>query len=143
LRQFVRLMLRKRVVLALVASATVFGAVFAFAASLNVASANLSAGNQSVISCDSDGVSTTYTTTYDSSIPGYKVSGVTVTGIASGCDGKTVAITLTGSGNSSLASASKSFSSAGANTQVVFSSGDLSAQPSAALVTGVNAVISG
>jgi hypothetical protein len=141
--RFLEAMLRKRVVLALVAGGMVFAAVFAFAAALNITAGNLQAGNQTVGSCDADGISTTYSTTYDSSIPGYKFNGVTVSGIAAGCDGKTVSVTLTGSSNSSLASGSKSFSSAGSNTQVVFASVDLSAQPSAASVTGISAVISG
>jgi hypothetical protein len=86
---------RRRLVIVLVAATAVFGAVFAFAASLGVSSASLGAGDAVVSSCDTNGVSASYSTTYSS---GYKVSAITVSGIAAACDGKTVSATLTGTG---------------------------------------------
>src|SRR5215210_8094722 len=130
---------RNRVAVAVVAGVVAFGAVYGFAAALDVNAGNLQAGNQSVGSCD-NGVTTSYGTTYDASLPGYKVSSVTVSGIDVACNGKTLLIVLTGAGSSSLASATRSSI---ASPSVTFTSADLSAQPSAALVSGVSAVISG
>jgi len=94
---------QKKTLFALLLALTVFGAVYGFAATLNVGTNQLSAGNATVASCQASGTPTgTYTVAYDSSIGGYKVSGVTVTGIDAGCATKTVSVTLTGSAGSNL-----------------------------------------
>jgi hypothetical protein len=134
-----------RTVLALVAGLTVFGAVFAFAATLNVGTTALSAGNATVSSCDSDGVNATYTLAYDSAIPGYKVAGVTVNGINAACAGKSVTVNLTDASNASLAGATKTFSSGTTLSFTTGAGGDLApATPiQASSVANVNAVING
>lgn len=132
----------KRTLVAVVLALTLFGAVYGFAATLNVGADQLSAGNATVGSCQASGTPTgTYTIAYDSSVPGYKVSGVTVTGMDPACNGKTVAVALTGAANVSLASGSAIYNSAGANTQVNVSS--LVGTPSASSVIGVSVAVNG
>ncbi len=132
----------KRTLFAAVLALTIFGAVYGFAATLNVNANALSAGNAAVASCQQSGTPTgTYTLAYDSTLHSYKVTGVTVTGMDAGCNGKTVMVTLTGSGNSNLATGSATYNSAGANTQVAVSS--LSATPDSTLVNGVSIAING
>jgi hypothetical protein len=95
---------RKRTVIALIVGLTVFATVFAVAASLNVTASTLGAGTGTVASCDTDGVATTFDTSYSASAAGYKVTTVHVTGIATpGCDGKTMKVTLVGAADASLA----------------------------------------
>lgn len=133
---------KRRMVFASVLALTIFGAVFGFAATLNIGTDSLSAGNVTVASCQASGTPTgTYTVAYDSTVPGYKVGSVTVTGMDPGCNGKTVSVTLTGAASAPLASGSATYSSAGSNTTVVIPS--LSANPAAAAVTGVSVAVNG
>jgi len=133
---------RRRSLIAVAAALTIFGAVYGFAATLNIGANSLSAGNATVASCQASGTPTgTYTIAYDPAVPGYKVSGVTVTGLDPACDGKTVAVTLTGTGNASLASGSAVYSAAGSNTQVNVSS--LVGTPTASSVLGVSVAVNG
>jgi hypothetical protein len=98
---------RKKTLFALVLALTIFGAVYGFAATLNVGTNQLSAGNATVASCQASGTPTgTYTVAYDSTITSYEVSGVTVTGIDAGCAGKTVSVTLTGAAGVNLGTVS-------------------------------------
>ena len=133
---------RKRTLGPAVLVLTVFAAVYGFAATLNVGANQLSAGNAAVASCQASGTPTgTYSVAYDPTVPGYKVSGVTVTGMDPACNGKTVSVTLTGAANSSLASGSAVYSSAGSNTLVNVSS--LVGTPSASSVIGVSVAVNG
>ncbi|HLY93731.1 MAG TPA: hypothetical protein VKP14_02700 [Gaiellaceae bacterium] len=133
---------KKRTLFALVLALTIFGAVYGFAATLNVGANALSAGNAAVASCQASGTPTgTYTLAYDSTLNSYKVTGVTVTGMDANCNGKTVMVTLTGASNASLATGSATYSSAGSSTQVAVSS--LSATPDAKSVSGVSIAING
>jgi fibronectin-binding autotransporter adhesin len=94
---------RKKTLFALVLALTIFGAVYGFAATLNVGTNQLSAGNATVASCQASGTPTgTYSVAYDSSISGYKVSGVTVTGLDTNCASKSISVTLTGSSGTGL-----------------------------------------
>ena len=94
---------RKKTLFALVLALTIFGAVYGFAATLNVGTNQLSAGNATVASCQASGTPTgTYTVAYDSSISGYKVSGVTVTGLDAGCASKAISVTLSGTSGTGL-----------------------------------------
>jgi hypothetical protein len=98
---------QKKTLFALVLALTIFGAVYGFAATLNVGTNQLSAGNATVASCQASGTPTgTYSVAYDSSLSGYSVAGVTVTGIDVNCNGKTLSATLTGTGGTSLGSLS-------------------------------------
>lgn len=142
MKKVLKTLAKRRMLFASLLALTIFGAVYGFAATLNVSTNTLSAGNASVASCQASGTPTgTYTVAYDSAVPGYKVSGVTVTGMDPGCNGKTVSVTLTGAASASLANGTATYSSAGSNTTVVIPS--LSANPSAALVTGVSVAVNG
>jgi hypothetical protein len=133
-------LVQRKTLFALVLALTIFGAVYGFAATLNVGTTELSAGNATVASCQASGTPTgTYAVAYDSSIASYKVSSVTVTGIDSGCASKTVLVTLTGTGNSSLGNASTTIPVGGGS--VTLSS--LSATVDAKNVTGVQVAING
>jgi len=102
---------KKKTLFALMLALTIFGAVYGFAATLNVGTNQLSAGNASVASCQASGTPTgTYAVSYDSTLSGYAVSTVTVTGIDVGCNGKTLSATLTGTGGTSLGAASGTIS---------------------------------
>src|ERR1035437_4862140 len=92
---------KKRILLTAVLTLAVFGAVYGFAATLNVGSSALSAGNASVASCQQSGTPTgTYTTAYDSAVPGFKVATVVVTGLdTANCNGKSISVTVTGASN--------------------------------------------
>ncbi|HXY81142.1 MAG TPA: hypothetical protein VEH55_07205 [Gaiellaceae bacterium] len=130
---------KRRTVFALLLALTIFGAVYGFAATLNVGTNALSAGNATVASCQQTGTPTgTYTTTYNSTIPGYQVASVVVTGLDdTNCNGKAISVTLTGAANANLATI----------TGTVPSSGNLTLTPgstvSAAAVTGVSVAIAG
>jgi hypothetical protein len=114
----------------------IFGAVTAFAATLSVNSKTLGSGNATVSSCNS-GATVTYTTTYSASLPGYKVGTAPVT-TAVGCNGFAYKVTLTGSGNASLAEVTGTLDASG-NATPDFSASNIAA----ATVTGVSVVITG
>ena len=130
---------KRRTLFAAVLALTIFGAVYGFAATLSVGSNSLSAGNVVVASCQVTGTPTgTYTTAYDSTIPGYKVATVIVTGIDdTNCTGRAISVTLTGAASANLATI----------TGVVPATGNLTLTPgssvSAAAVTGVSVAING
>jgi hypothetical protein len=98
---------KKKTLFALVLALTIFGAVYGFAATLNVGTNQLSAGNATVASCQASGTPTgTYTVAYNASLSSYAVSNVTVTGIDVACNGKTLSATLTGTAGASLGAVS-------------------------------------
>ena len=142
--KLIRRTFRRRPVLGLTLAAIAFATVFAFAASLTVASDTLGAGNSVVASCDTDGVTTSYATEYDSSL-GYKVTSVTVSdlglnaGITNGaCAGKAIKVELTGSSDTALEEETATLATPGTGSATLtgFST-------SAESVTGVHVVISG
>jgi hypothetical protein len=126
----------KRYLVPIVAGVTVFGAVTAFAATLNVSTQSLGSGNATVASCNTN-AAVTYTTAYSAAVPGYKVATAPIT-TAVACATKTYKVTLTGAGNASLAELTGPLDAAGAAAPD-FSASNISA----ALVTGVSVVISG
>ncbi len=86
-----------------------FGLAAASAASLGgLTSSSLGADNGAVTSCDTNGVAIAYgAPTYQTAGANagqYTVSTVSVTGIDTTCNGKTVAVTLSDAGNVSLGS---------------------------------------
>jgi hypothetical protein len=86
----------RRTIAGIVAGLTVFGAVFASAASLGgITSGQVGADDAAVLSCDTDGVTTAYTTSWDGTDDRYEISTVTVSGIAAGCLTKTLSVSLT------------------------------------------------
>jgi hypothetical protein len=112
------MIVRRKLVLAAVLGATSFASVYAFAATLNVSSQSLGAGNSVVTSCVPSTIklAASYTTTYDSTIPGYRVDKVTltaytnpvsgtavVTNVPIGCANLAVGVDLAQPGNASIA----------------------------------------
>jgi hypothetical protein len=131
---------KKRTLFAVVLAVTIFGAVYGFAATLGVGSNTLSAGNATVASCQATPVTGTYTTQYDSSIPGYKVASVLVTGLAATCGNKPVSATLTDSSNNAIAGGTLTGSAPAAGGTLTLTP----ASPvSAATVAGVSVAING
>jgi hypothetical protein len=97
-------LIKRKTLFALVLALTIFGAVYGFAATLNVGANTLSAGNASVASCQQTGTPTgTYTIAYDTTSAAYKISSVVVTGLdATNCSGKTVSVQLTNTAGTTL-----------------------------------------
>jgi hypothetical protein len=81
-------------VLAAIVSFIVFAGVYGFAASLNLTSSGLGAGNAVVSACGT-GIQAAYTTAYAAAIPGYSVSQVNLSAIPLACQGKAYKIQLT------------------------------------------------
>jgi hypothetical protein len=126
----------KKYVIALVVGVAVFGAVFAFAASLTVNSKSLAAGSGSVAACNAT-AAVSFNTTYSATIPGYKVSTAPVIS-AIACANMSYRVTLTGAASASLGEVTGTLDSSGA------ASPDFSASNvNAASVTGVSVVITG
>jgi hypothetical protein len=133
-------LMKRKTIFALVLALTIFGAVYGFAATLNVGANTLSAGNASVASCETTGTPTgTYSVAYDTTLAAYKVSGLTVTGLDAACATKAISVTLTGnSGASNLATITGTVPAGG---------GSLSLTPgstiAASTVSGVSVAING
>lgn len=126
----------KRVLIVGILGVAVFGAVFAFAASLTVNSKSLASGSSSVAACNAS-ASVSYNTAYSASLPGYQVTTAPVTSAAA-CLNMPYTVTLTGAGNASLGSVTGALSATG-----TASPDFTSANVNAASVTGVSVVISG
>lgn len=118
LRKVLKVLLRNRLVVGLGVSAVVFTTAFAFASALGVGTGTLQAGADTTagdFKCDTDGVKTTYNTTFSSGA--YVVSSVSVDNLGGDsttytgnnpCNGKKIAVTLlngttvVGSGNTTI-----------------------------------------
>lgn len=92
----------RRAIVALLIGTAVFGGIYGLAASLNVSTKSLGAGNTAVAACQSGTLTASYATAYDSTIPGYKVGVVTISGVSSTCYAMSFKVTLTGASNASL-----------------------------------------
>jgi hypothetical protein len=130
--------MRKRTGIAVLAALLVFGGVLAMAASLGgITSSKVGADNVAVASCDTDGVSTSYTTAWDATDERYEISTVTVSGVADACDGQTLSVSLTDSTDAQIGSGSVAIPSSAATSFPV----SLSTAASAKLTTGVHVLI--
>jgi hypothetical protein len=121
-----------RLTILALASAVVASCVVGAAASMGgLSAARLGSGSAAVRACDTDGVSTSYTTSAG------KVVSVTVSALAATCIGGTLTLTLTGAGDVGIGT--------GGPSTVTGSALDLPlpAPPDAAAVTGVHVVIEG
>lgn len=107
---------RQRLLIAAIVGTTVFATVFAVAASLGITATSLGAGTATVASCDTNGVTTSFETTYSATAAGYLVTTLHVAGIAtSGCDGLTMKVTLIGAADASLAERTVTLATPAAN----------------------------
>ena len=97
---------KKRSLLAVLLGVVVFGLTVAAAASLGgITTDNLGADEAVVASCDTDGVTVTYTSSYDATDARYEVTAANVSGIAAACSGETMRVTLADAANASLGEA--------------------------------------
>jgi hypothetical protein len=126
----------KRVLAALFAGLITFGGIYGLAASLNLTSDSLGAGNATVAACQAEALNATYTTSYSAATPGYTVGTVTVTGLASTCYSKAYKVTLSGAGNASLGEATGTTPASGTSFAATFAPA-----VSAASVTGISVVL--
>jgi hypothetical protein len=128
----------KRALVLALAGVLTFGAVYGFAASLNLTTDSLGAANSTVAACQAGALTATYTSTYSATTPGYTVGTVTVTGLASTCYSKAYKITLSGAANASLGEATGTTPATGTSFAATFSPAI-----SAVSVIGISVVISG
>ena len=133
---------KKRLVFGLLFGVTMFGAVMGSAASLGGITADgLGADDTIIASCDTDGVTTSYTTAYNTTgSAGYKVATVTVSGLNNACDGATIEVRLTGAAGASLEGVSKTVETDAGSTSTSVTMGSTTLAES---VTGVHVVVSG
>ena len=130
----------RRTVLALLGGILAFALIAGAAASLGgITSGDLGADDAVVASCDTNGVTTSYTSVYSATgTAGYKVDDVTVGGISDNCDGQSMTVTLTGASNAELGTITQAVPTAAAFTNVLdFSSEAVLSED----VTGVHVVI--
>jgi hypothetical protein len=128
----------KRTVFAILAGLLVFASVFALAASLGgITSGKVGADNTTVASCDTDGVTTSYGTSWDATNKRYSVSSVTVGGVNDACDGQTLSVSLTDASGTQLGSGSLAIPTSAATAFTVA----MSPAPSAKLTEGVHVLI--
>jgi hypothetical protein len=133
----------KRIVVALLISTAVFGAIYGLASSLGVSSTKLGAGNSSIVACQAGTLTASYATVYDSTIPGYKVGVVTVTGLdtvsGTNCASKAYKIALTNSSNTSLGEVTGTTPASGTSFTADFTTSGVPV----ATTAGVHVVITG
>ena len=102
MRNSLKALMKKKTLFAFVLALTIFGAVYGFAATLNLNTNQLSAGNATVASCQASTPVASYAVAYDSTLGGYKVGTVTVTSLDAACATKAVSVTLTGAAGLNL-----------------------------------------
>jgi hypothetical protein len=129
----------RRTIAGILAALAVFGVVFAMAANLGgITSGQVGADDAIVSSCDTDGVTTSYASSWDATDGRYEITSVTVTGIDDACDGDTLSVSLTNSTGAQIGSGSVTVpTAAGAFSATVA----LSSAASAELTEGVHVVI--
>lgn len=74
----------------------------ASAATLPLTGGRVGAGDAVVGQCDTDGVTVAYTTAWSTTLANYRLSNVTVSAIAAGCNGRTLRITVKSATGTSL-----------------------------------------
>ena len=135
----------KRAAVALSVGVAVFGSVYGLAASLGVTTRTLGSGSSVVAGCQATSLTVAYAPVYDSTLPGYKVGVVTVTGLdttsSTNCASKSFRVTLTGASNASLGEISGVTPGSGTSFTADFTSN--TPVVSAANVTGVHVLITG
>jgi hypothetical protein len=130
--------MRKRTILALLVSLTVFASLYAMAASLGgITSDSVGADTAVVASCDTDGVTAAYATSWDATDKRYEITSATVGGVADTCDGRTLSVSLTDSSGAQIGSGTLAIPTSVATSFAV----TMTTAPSAKLTEGVNLLI--
>ena len=128
----------KRTLIAVTAGLAVFASVFAMAASLGgITGSTVGADNTTVASCDTDGVTTSYATSWDATDKRYEVTTVTVAAVSDVCDGKSLSVSLTDTTGAQIGTGTLAIPSSVATSHAV----TMTTAPSAALTLGVHVVI--
>jgi hypothetical protein len=130
----------KKTLTAVLAGLVVFATIYGFAASLTLSSSSLGAGSAAVAACQAGAIGTSYTPSYQTSIPGYEATTVTLTNLdetAPGCGGQAVRVTLTDVSDASLGEQTATLPT-GAGTTEAFTFSGVAASD----VAGVHVVIS-
>jgi hypothetical protein len=138
MRNSLKALMKRKTLFAFLLALTIFGAVYGFAATLNLSTNQLSAGNATVASCQSTTPVASYAVAYDSTLPGYKVGTVTVTSLDAACATKTVSVTLTGAAGVNLNTVTGAVPAGGGVMNLTPGS-----TVSAALVTGLSVAVNG
>jgi hypothetical protein len=128
----------KRLLGAAIAGLLTFGGVYGFAASLNLTSDGLGAAANVVAACQAGALNATYTSAYSATVPGYTVTAVTVTGLASTCYSKAYRVVLSATGGGSLGEVTGTTPATGTSFTAT-----LGSAVNAASITGISVVISG
>ena len=103
--------MKRRIITALLVGTSVFGAVIGLAASLTVGSDQLGSGSATVSSCDTDGVTTSYTYNAAGGISAVVVDGIqdgSGTAGSGSCDSETVYVELLNSSSAVITGATGS-----------------------------------
>ncbi len=131
-------LMKKKTLFAFVLALTIFGAVYGFAATLNLTTNQLSAGNATVASCQATTPVASYAVAYDSTLGGYKVGTITVTSLDAACASKAISVTLTGAAGVNLNTIAGVVPVGGGVDTLT-----PGATVSAALVTGISVAVNG
>jgi hypothetical protein len=138
MRNSLKALMKKKTLFAFVLALTIFGAVYGFAATLNLNTNQLSAGNAAVASCQATTPVASYAVAYDSTLGGYKVGTITVTSLDAACASKAISVTLTGAAGANLNTIAGVVPVGGGVTTLT-----PGATVSAALVTGISVAVNG
>ena len=131
--------MNKRTLAAAVVAVAGFGSVYAMASSLGgVTTAKVGADNVAIAACDTDGVTTAYTTAWDGTDKVYEITAVTVAGVDDACDGQTLSVSLTNSAGAQIGSGTLTIPTSVAVSHAV----TLSTAPSAKSTENVHVLIS-
>ena len=88
--------MKNKYVIASIAAIIAFGGFLAMAATLGgITADNLGADSSVIASCDTDGVTTSFTVAYDATDARDEITAVTVAGVDAACAGQSLTVTLT------------------------------------------------
>jgi len=133
---------RSRLIAGLLVGTTVFVGAFGMPATLGTVNADsLGAADEVIAACDTvGGISTSYTTAYDATAPGYELDELTVGSIDDTCDGLTLKVTLVNGSNASLGELTGTIGTGAGTTHTLdFTTTNVPAES----IAGVHVVISG
>lgn len=92
-----------------------------FAAVVTLAAGGLGTGSVGT-SCQTSAITTTWDLTYDASVPGYTITGVTLNGLQSGCLDRSVRVVVANASGTEITSGTGTTPNSGTTATVTFSS---------------------